>query len=56
MIPQALRDYSSIKRDCVILGVNKYIELWDAERYNQYLEDSAAEFENSTEELSGICF
>ena len=56
MIPQSLREYSEIKRDCVILGVNKYMELWDADKYSEYLANSAAEFENSTEELSGICF
>lgn len=55
-IPQSLRDYASLTKDCVILGINKYIELWDAESYKKYLADSESSFREATEGLSNICF
>jgi MraZ protein len=32
-IPQSLRDYAGLSRNCVIMGVGKRIEIWDEERY-----------------------
>ena len=29
-IPQSLREYASLSKDCIVLGVNKYLELWDS--------------------------
>jgi MraZ protein len=55
-IPQSLRDYASLSKDCVILGINKYIELWDAETYRKYLDESESSFREATEGLSSICF
>ncbi|GHT79580.1 transcriptional regulator MraZ [Spirochaetia bacterium] len=37
-IPQSLRDFAGLSRECVILGTGKDIEIWDAERYQMYLE------------------
>ena len=28
-IPQSLRDYAKLTNDCTILGIAKYMELWD---------------------------
>jgi MraZ protein len=55
-IPQSLREYASLSKECVLLGVNKYIELWDAEGYKTYLEQSEASFRNAAEELGTIVF
>jgi MraZ protein len=55
-IPQSLREYASLSKDCVLLGVNKYIELWDAESYKTYLEQSEASFRDAAEELGTIVF
>lgn len=55
-IPQSLRDYASLTKDCVILGINKYIELWDAQKYEAYLEQTDLSFREATEELGNICF
>ena len=35
-IPQSLREYASLKKECVFLGMNKIIELWDVETFNNY--------------------
>jgi MraZ protein len=55
-IPQSLREYASLSKECILLGVNKYIELWDAENYKTYLEQSEASFRDAAEELGTIVF
>lgn len=54
-IPQSLRDYANLEKDCVILGINKYFELWDSNEYEKYLGESEADFREATEELGNIC-
>ena len=55
-IPQSLREYANLSKDCIVLGVNRYIELWDSAEYKTYLEETEASFNEATEELSSICF
>ena len=55
-IPQSLREYASLSKECILLGVNKYIELWDAESYKTYLQQSEASFRDAAEELGTIVF
>ena len=55
-IPQSLREYANLSKDCVVLGVNRYIELWDSAMYRTYLEETEASFNEATKELSSICF
>ncbi len=33
-IPQSLRDYAELKKECVFLGMNTVIELWDVDIFN----------------------
>ncbi len=54
-IPQSLREFAGLTRDCVILGINKYIELWDSEKYQSYLEETQLNFAEATSSLSDIC-
>jgi MraZ protein len=53
-VPQSLREFASLSKDCVILGISKYIEIWDAEAYRKYLEDNESEFLAAAEELGGL--
>ena len=53
-IPQSLREFASLAKDCVILGISKYIEIWDAEAYRRYLEENESEFLAAAEELGGL--
>ena len=39
-IPQSLRAYAGRSKDCIILGINRYMELWDSESYKSYLEEN----------------
>src|SRR5512136_622602 len=43
-VPQSLREFAHLSKDCAILGISKYIEIWDAEAYHGYLEDNESEF------------
>ena len=53
-VPQSLRDYAGLTKDCVIMGVTKYMELWDAERYENYLAETDMRFRQAAEGLSAI--
>ncbi len=55
-IPSSLREYASLEKECVLLGINKYIELWDATKYKQYLADSENSYLEAAEELGTINF
>ena len=55
-IPQSLREYAQLEKDCVLLGINRYLELWNAGEYRSYLEGSEADFHQASEELGIIRF
>ena len=55
-IPQSLREYAKLSKDCIVLGVAKFIELWDADTYKAYLEASEESFREAAEEFSDINF
>ena len=40
-IPQSLREYANLKKDCVFLGMNTVIELWDVETFNSEAEKAS---------------
>lgn len=39
IIPQSLKEYASIDREVVIIGVYDRIEIWSAKEYDKYLGD-----------------
>ncbi len=55
-VPQSLREYASLSKECVILGVDKYIELWDSALYRAYLAETEDSFREAAEELKSISF
>ena len=55
-IPQSLREYAQLEKDCVLLGINRYLELWNADEYRAYLEGSEADFHQASEDLGIIRF
>ena len=55
-IGQTLRESAGLTKDCVLLGVNKYMELWDAKTYEEYLEANASSIDGAAEELGAIVF
>lgn len=55
-IPQSLREYAHLSKDCTVLGIARYVELWDSKTYGEYLADSEASFRESAEEFNDINF
>jgi MraZ protein len=54
-IPQGLRQYAGLERDCVVIGANTRLEIWDAGAWDTYLSDQEQAFADLSEEvLPGI--
>ena len=53
-IPQSLREYASLKGESVILGLNRYMELWDLQSYEDYLARTEGEFKQAAESMGDI--
>lgn len=53
-IPQSLREFAGLSHECVILGITKYIEIWDGGEYRAYLEENRSEFLAASEDLGGL--
>jgi MraZ protein len=53
VIPQTLREYSDLKKDCIILGLKKYMEIWSEASYQTYLDANEAKFKEAAEKLGG---
>ena len=54
IIKPELREFAGLKKECVILGVNNYIEIWDQEVYQKYWEENETDFKNASEEIGQI--
>ena len=52
VIPQTLREYAGLKKECRILGMLKYIEIWEEEAYLGYLKDNKDRFKEAAEEMA----
>ena len=48
LVPKKLIDFAKIEKEILILGMNKYIEVWNPQLYEEYLEN----FEDSYEEIA----
>lgn len=53
-IPPSLREYAGLKKECIVLGIESYLEIWDEEAYRTYWEENEAEFQAAAEELGKI--
>ena len=53
LIPPSLKETAGLRKDCILHGIKKYIEIWDVEEYDRYLAESEAEFQEAAEELGG---
>jgi len=54
-IPQGLRDYAGLQRDCVVIGANSRLEIWDTVPWEAYLAQQEDAFSDVSEEvLPGI--
>lgn len=51
LVPQPLMEYAGITRQVVIVGLSDFIEMWDAEAWEKWLEQSIEQYEKMAEEL-----
>jgi MraZ protein len=50
-IPPALRDYAALQRDCVVIGANTRLEIWDSAAWDAYLGPREDAFSEASEEV-----
>ena len=50
-IPPSLREYAGLQRDCVVIGANTRLEIWDADAWTSYLEQQEDAFSDASEEV-----
>jgi MraZ protein len=51
VVPQTLREYGGLAKDCIILGMLTHLEVWDEPTYKQYWEQSEGRFLEAAEEI-----
>ena len=51
-IPAYLSDPVNIRKECVVVGVNDHIEIWDKDTWNAYYEEASESYEEIAEELT----
>jgi MraZ protein len=50
-IPAGLRDYAALDRDCVVIGANTRLEIWDTAAWTAYLEQQEDAFSDASQEV-----
>src|SRR5205807_9721477 len=45
LIPERLLEFAGLKHEVVLIGVRDHLELWDAERWQQYMAQNAPRFD-----------
>jgi MraZ protein len=50
-VPQQLRQYAGLTKDCVVIGANTRVEVWDATAWQSYLDGTEATFADAQEEV-----
>lgn len=54
-VPQGLRAYAGLSRDCTVIGANTRLEIWDTQAWETYLSAQEQQFSDLSEEvLPGI--
>jgi len=50
-ITSPLISYAGLNKECVIIGVNERLEIWDEEKYNEFLSNNEDDFSKIAENL-----
>ena len=54
LIPANLSGSVNITKDCVVVGANSHVEIWDKATWNAYMDDASENFEDIAESLSDL--
>ena len=52
-ISPTLRNYAGLHKDCIVLGINSYVELWDEKTYRTYETETDDQYKEAAEEIGG---
>ena len=55
-IPQNLRQYANLSKECTVIGVSNRIEIWDRETWSSFYDESEESFEDIAEDLIDFDF
>ena len=50
-VPAGLRAYAGLQRDCVVIGANTRLEIWDSTAWASYLDQQEDAFSEASEEV-----
>ncbi|HUB21713.1 MAG TPA: division/cell wall cluster transcriptional repressor MraZ [Streptosporangiaceae bacterium] len=50
-VPAALRAYAGLQRDCVVIGANTRLEIWDSQSWETYLATQEDAFSGASQEV-----
>jgi MraZ protein len=50
-VPSPLRAYAGLTRDCVVIGMNTRVEIWDAQAWSDYQTATEPSFAEAAEEV-----
>ena len=53
-VPAPLREYAGLSKDCVVIGANSRVEVWDAAAWQNYLDSTEQSFADAEEVLPGL--
>ncbi len=53
-VPPGLRAYAGLERDCVVVGANTRLEIWDAATWTAYEAEHEQAFAELEEEVPGV--
>ena len=53
-VPAPLREYAGLSKDCVVIGANSRVEVWDAAAWQGYLDGTEQSFADAEEVLPGL--
>jgi MraZ protein len=49
-----LREYAGLSKDCVVIGANNRVEVWDCVAWQAFLDDTEQAFADAEEVLPGL--
>ena len=50
-VPPALREYAGLSRDCVVIGANTRVEVWDTAAWDAYLAQTEPQYAEMADEV-----
>jgi len=53
-VPPPLREYAGLAKDCVVIGANTRVEVWDVQAWQSYLDNTEQSFADAEEVLPGL--